>query len=246
MFKETQTYSFTTTRKIARDQAPHWGKKEKNTGAREKKFGWRIFFLPLVDIFPISPPFFCLFPPPQSLVPGYAQDDAIHNKVPSIGRQTKNAPITNTVKTTSSFRNAMVLLPFKWNPFDRTSVKNYLFSSYLKKGYWNFCCENIITIRSKRIKPMVKKKFIYPWSTREFHSTLTITFEVSLKSIVVTEEVPILNVRLLQKYLPKRVVSGRRCLLLVIKLSRCLEITCKWLTAPNQTNICLSEVQLII
>ena len=74
---------------------------------------------------------------------------------------------------------------------------------------------------------MVKKKFIYPWSTREFHSTLTITFEVSLKSIVVTEEVPILNVRLLQKYLPKRVVSGRRCLLLVIKLSRCLEITCK-------------------
>ena len=134
MFKETQTYSFTTTRKIARDQAPHWGKKEKNTGAREKKFGWRIFFLPLVDIFPISPPFFfCLFPAPQSLVPGYAQDDAIHNKVPSIGRQTKNAPITNTVKTTSSFRNAMVLLPFKWNRFDRTSVKNYLFSSYLKK-----------------------------------------------------------------------------------------------------------------
>ena len=63
MFKETQTYSFTTTRKIARDQAPHWGKKEKNTGAREKKFGWRIFFLPLVDIFPISPLFFFAFFP---------------------------------------------------------------------------------------------------------------------------------------------------------------------------------------
>ena len=57
---------------------------------------------------------------------------------------------------------------------------------------------------------MIKKKFIYPWSTSEFHSTLTtITFEVSLKSIVVTEEVPILNARLHQKYLPKRVVSGR-------------------------------------
>jgi len=56
------------------------------------------------------------------------------------------------------------------------------------------------------------------------------------------EEVPILNVRLHQKYLLKRVVSGRRCLLLVIQLSRCLEITCKWLTAPKQTNVCLPEV----
>ena len=62
---------------------------------------------------------------------------------------------------------------------------------------------------------MVKKKFIYLWSTSEFHSTLTITFEVFLKSIVVMEEVPILNVRLHQKYLPKTEVSGRRCQLLV-------------------------------
>ena len=91
---------------------------------------------------------------------------------------------------------------------------------------------------------MVKKKFIYPWATSEFHSTLTITFEVSLKSIVVTGEASILNVCLHQKYLPKRVVSGRRCLLLVIKLSRCLEITCKWLTAPKQTNLCLPEVAI--
>ena len=46
------------------------------------------------------------------------------------------------------------------------------------------------------------------------------------------EEVPILNVRLHQKYLPNRVVSGRRCQLFVIDK----------LTAPKQTNICLPDV----
>ena len=57
------------------------------------------------------------------------------------------------------------------------------------------------------------------------------------------EEVPILNVRLHQKYLPKRVVSGRRCQLFVIKLSRCFEIILiDKLTAPKQTNICLPDV----
>ena len=59
------------------------------------------------------------------------------------------------------------------------------------------------------------------------------------------EKVPILNVRLHQKYLPKRVVSGRRCQFLVIKLSRCFEsklFVIDKLTAPKQTNICLPDV----
>ena len=55
------------------------------------------------------------------------------------------------------------------------------------------------------------------------------------------EEVPILNVRLHQKYLPKRVVSGRRCQLLVIKLSRCFEIICNWQTNSSKTNKYMSS-----
>ena len=56
------------------------------------------------------------------------------------------------------------------------------------------------------------------------------------------EEVPILNVRLHQKYLPKRVVSGRRCQLLVrVKLSRCFEIICNWQTHSSKTNKYMSS-----
>ena len=75
---------------------------------------------------------------------------------------------------------------------------------------------------------MVMKKFIYLWSTREFHSTLTLLLRYPLK-VSHNGGSPHAECTLSSKESSKklRVVSGRRWHLLVIKLSRCLEISCK-------------------
>ena len=147
-----------------------------------KKIRKANFFSPTRRYFSYFTPFFAFFPPLQGLVPGYAQDYAIHNKVLSIGRQTINEPITNTAKT-SSFRNAMALL-FKWNPFDRTVVKNYLFSSGLQKDTGIFVVKFLSPLGVKGYKAHGHEEIHLPiniWSTREFHSTLTLLLRYPLK-----------------------------------------------------------------